>query len=142
MLTLFKSLFKKTKINIDEGGRDDRQQCPLATVVLKVELRSQDITDKIHNLVSEFQGVLKVKSMDIQKQLVIITVMGTMDGQALAEYLKKKLKRTVEIVPPKNDNESNVYMASIAKPTTYADFGYNARDFRATIPCLPRQGMG
>ncbi|KAK3185058.1 hypothetical protein Dsin_032344 [Dipteronia sinensis] len=133
----------KTKINIDDGcgGDNNGLQCSLATVVLKVGLRSQDSIDKIRKLVRGFQGVKEV-SMDIQKQLVIITVMGTMDGQALAEYLKKKLKRPVEIVPPKNDKEYNVYMASMAKPTTYADFGYNARDFHANIPCLPRQGMG
>ncbi|KAK2665942.1 hypothetical protein Ddye_004516 [Dipteronia dyeriana] len=130
---LFK-LFKKTKINIDDVGEGDAdnngQQCPLPTVVvLMVWLRSQDSIDKIHKLVRGFKGV-KETSMAKQKQQVI--VMGTMDSQALVEYLKKKLKRTVEIVPPMNDKES----------TTDDGFKFNARNFHANIPCLPRKGMG
>lgn len=44
-------------------------------------------------------------SMDRQKDLV--TVKGTMDMKALAHILSEKLKKTVEIVPPKKEKDGD-----------------------------------
>lgn len=43
--------------------------------------------------------------MSIDKQKELVTVKGSMDMKALAESLQEKLKRPVEIVPPKKDNK-------------------------------------
>lgn len=49
-----------------------------------------------------YAGVESV-NMDGAKDLV--TVKGTMDAKELTPYLKKKLKRNVEVVPPKKDDD-------------------------------------
>ena len=41
--------------------------------------------------------------MAIDKEKEMVTVKGTMDVKALAENLMEKLKRRVEVVPPKKD---------------------------------------
>lgn len=43
--------------------------------------------------------------MSVDKQKELVTVKGTMDAKALTENLKEKLRRPVEIVPPKKDKE-------------------------------------
>ncbi|KAK6126217.1 hypothetical protein DH2020_040038 [Rehmannia glutinosa] len=48
-------------------------------------------------------GVISVTT-DLQKDLV--TVIGTMDVKKLTTYLKDKLKRGVEIIPPKKNDDS------------------------------------
>ena len=42
-----------------------------------------------------------VESVDIDKQKDLVTVKGAMDAKDLVPYLNDKLKRTVEVVPPK-----------------------------------------
>ncbi|KAL5856433.1 hypothetical protein ACOSQ3_003891 [Xanthoceras sorbifolium] len=61
-------------------------------------------------------------SIDMQRQLV--TVKGTMDSEALTEYLKDTLKRPVEIVPPKKDEEDKE-----SDDSGDDSNGYNARDY-------------
>ncbi|GMI81884.1 HEAVY METAL ASSOCIATED PROTEIN 53, EAVY METAL-ASSOCIATED ISOPRENYLATED PLANT PROTEIN3 [Hibiscus trionum] len=93
-------------------GSDDKQEkkpkeAPLTTVDLKVQLKCQcqGCILKIRRIVFEAKGVHELK-VDTQKELV--TVKGTMDVKALAEALKDKLKKNVEIVPPpKKEKESN-----------------------------------
>lgn len=46
-----------------------------------------------------------VSKVDIDTQKDLVTVKGTMDAKALQPYLKEKLKRGVEIVPPKKDGD-------------------------------------
>ncbi|KAI9193961.1 hypothetical protein LWI28_001765 [Acer negundo] len=80
---------------------------PVTTAVLKVVLHCQGCIEKIHKLVSKFEGV---KDMSVDKQKDLITVKGTMDVEALTECLKDRLKKPVEIVPPKKEKgekESN-----------------------------------
>ena len=42
-----------------------------------------------------------VEHVAVNPQKDLVTVKGTMDAKTLPEYLKKKLERRVEIVPPK-----------------------------------------
>ncbi|GAA0153897.1 hypothetical protein LIER_12025 [Lithospermum erythrorhizon] len=72
-----------------------------STVVLKIQLHCDGCAHKIKRIISKFDGVDHV-SIDHQKDLV--TVKGTMDVKELAHYLKEKLKRGVEIVPPKKED--------------------------------------
>lgn len=44
--------------------------------------------------------------MSVDRQKDLVTIMGTMDTKALAKILKEKLKRSVEIVPPKKENDN------------------------------------
>ncbi|KAL5856431.1 hypothetical protein ACOSQ3_003889 [Xanthoceras sorbifolium] len=62
-------------------------------------------------------------SMDMERQLV--TVKGTMDSEALTEYLKDTLKRPVEIVPPTKDDEDKESDDSGDDSNRY-----NARNYR------------
>ncbi|KAL5986385.1 hypothetical protein ACLOJK_014718 [Asimina triloba] len=71
------------------------------TVVLKTRLHCDGCIQKIRRIIKKIQGVEHV-SIDSQKDLV--TVKGAMDTKVLPSYLKEKLKRNVEIVPPKKDD--------------------------------------
>lgn len=44
--------------------------------------------------------------MEIDQQKDLVTVTGSMDMKALAESLQEKLRRPVEIVPPKKDKDA------------------------------------
>lgn len=50
-------------------------------------------------------GVAGFHEMSIDKEKDLVTVKGAMDMKAVAESLKVRLKRSVEIVPPKKDNK-------------------------------------
>ncbi|XP_057483513.1 heavy metal-associated isoprenylated plant protein 3-like [Actinidia eriantha] len=77
---------------------------PVTTAVMKVTLHCQGCIDRIRKAVTKTTGYHDM-SVDVQKNLV--TVKGTMDMKALAETLKEKFKRPVEIVPPKKDGGEN-----------------------------------
>lgn len=49
--------------------------------------------------------IVGVKEMALDKEKELVTVKGTMDAKALAESLKERLKRPVEVVPPKKEKE-------------------------------------
>ncbi|KAK1563433.1 hypothetical protein Q3G72_027541 [Acer saccharum] len=68
-----------------------------STVVLKFELHCEGCINKHKKTISKFKGVENV-TVDGARDLV--TVKGTMDAKELAPYLKKKLKKPVEVVPP------------------------------------------
>ncbi|ESR37731.1 hypothetical protein CICLE_v10028824mg [Citrus x clementina] len=88
----------------DNKSPDDKKpkEPPVTTAVLKLGLHCQGCIEKILKIVSKTKGVMD-KSIDKQKDTV--TVKGTMDAKALAEVLKERLKRPVEIVPPKKEKE-------------------------------------
>lgn len=46
--------------------------------------------------------------MTIDKEKDLVTVKGKMDAKALVQSLSEKMKRPVEIVPPKKDKENSV----------------------------------
>ncbi|KAL5786917.1 hypothetical protein ACOSP7_003866 [Xanthoceras sorbifolium] len=106
-----------------EKRKRDRKR-PLTTAVLKVALNSRGCINKINKLVWGFEGVTEM-SMDMERQLV--TVKGTMDSEALTEYLKDTLKRPVEIVPPTKDDEDKESDDSGDDSNRY-----NARNYRSS----------
>ncbi|XP_038970862.1 heavy metal-associated isoprenylated plant protein 3 [Phoenix dactylifera] len=73
----------------------------VTTVVLKIRLHCDGCIERITKRIRKIKGVQQVTA-DAQKDLV--TVKGTMDAKALPEVLKEKLKRAVEVVPPKKDD--------------------------------------
>ncbi|KAJ9694389.1 hypothetical protein PVL29_010061 [Vitis rotundifolia] len=87
----------------DEKKADDKKpkEAPVSTVVLKIRLHCDGCIHKIKKIISKSKGV-KTVTVDSQKDLVTVT--GTMDAKELKPYLEEKLRRTVEIVPPKKDD--------------------------------------
>ncbi|KAG9133055.1 hypothetical protein Leryth_025111 [Lithospermum erythrorhizon] len=78
------------------------KELPVTTAVLKVHLHCEGCIQKIHKIVSKTKGY---KEMKVDKQKDLVTVTGAIEMKSLAENLKKHLKRNVEIVPPKVDEE-------------------------------------
>ncbi|KAK7277509.1 hypothetical protein RJT34_22523 [Clitoria ternatea] len=73
-----------------------------STVVLKIILHCDGCITKIKRIIKKYQGVESV-NCDASKDLV--TVKGTMEVKDLVPYLSEKLKRNVEVVPPKNEGD-------------------------------------
>lgn len=108
-------------------------QPPVTTAVLKLGLHCQGCVQKIQKFVSKTSGqnfsfflqftwalftvhnletqmgsswrVSGVKNVTIERQKDLVTVTGTMDAKTLAEGLKRRMKREVEIVPQKKEKE-------------------------------------
>ncbi|XP_077220596.1 heavy metal-associated isoprenylated plant protein 3-like [Tasmannia lanceolata] len=92
---------KKTEEKAEKKPDEKKIKEPqVTTVVLKIRLHCEGCIQKIRRIILKIKGVEHV-SIDPQKDLV--TVRGTMDVKNLPVYLKEKLKRNVEIVPPKKD---------------------------------------
>lgn len=87
----------KTAVKKDEKKP---KELPVTTAVLKVPLHCQGCIGKIHKVVSKTKGYIE---MSIDKNKDLVTVKGAMDMKLLADVLKQKLKRAVEVVPPKKD---------------------------------------
>ncbi|XP_051152598.1 heavy metal-associated isoprenylated plant protein 3-like [Andrographis paniculata] len=95
----------KEKTEEDEKGTNGDQKLPKEAVVLKIKLHCGGCAHKIKRVIlKNIDGVNSVTT-DLRKDLV--TVIGTMDTKQIAPYLKEKLKRGVEIVPPPNKIENN-----------------------------------
>ncbi|XP_072087728.1 heavy metal-associated isoprenylated plant protein 3-like [Arachis hypogaea] len=75
---------------------------PVTTVVLKVALHCQGCIERIQNTIFKIKGVSDVA---IDKEKETVTVKGTMDAKALVGSLTNRLKRKVEVVPPRKDNK-------------------------------------
>ncbi|KAJ0098295.1 hypothetical protein Patl1_22192 [Pistacia atlantica] len=75
---------------------------PVTTAVLKLAYHCEGCIEKIKKTLLKTKGVL---SMTVDKQKELVTIQGIMDAKALAQTLKERLKRPVEIVPPKKENE-------------------------------------
>nr|KJB56220.1 hypothetical protein B456_009G110700 [Gossypium raimondii] len=99
---------EKDKNQPSDNSKQEKKpkEAPLTTADLKVQLKCQcqGCILKIRKIISETKGVQELK-VDTQKELV--TVKGTMDVKALAEVLKDKLKKNVEIVLPKKEKDGN-----------------------------------
>ncbi|MBA0851790.1 hypothetical protein Goshw_026228 [Gossypium schwendimanii] len=80
------------------------KEAPVTTADLKVQLKCQcqGCIVKIRKIVSDTKGVHEFKVDEVKE---MVTVKGTMDVKALAEALKDKLKKSVEIVPPKKEKD-------------------------------------
>ncbi|RXI04649.1 hypothetical protein DVH24_038923 [Malus domestica] len=104
----------KKDTNKDDGGdakkkqpeksNDDKKpkEPPVTTAVLKLNLHCQGCIKKIHKIVTKTKGF---NDMSVDKEKELVTVKGSMDMKVLAESLKEKLKRSVDIVPPKKEKE-------------------------------------
>ncbi|KAK1261076.1 hypothetical protein QJS04_geneDACA002130 [Acorus gramineus] len=102
---------KDGKGDDNKNGSDDKgdgkpadkkpKEAQPTTVVLKIRLHCEGCIHKIRRIIYKIKGVQHV-AIDSQKDLV--TVKGTMDVKELPLYLKEKLKRGVEVVPPKKDD--------------------------------------
>lgn len=104
----------------------------MTTAVLKVALHCQGCIERIRKTVSKTKGAAfcfcfcffilfcvdfvegnifwlgggaGVHHMEIDKEKETVTVKGTMDAKALAGNLTEKLRRKVEVVPPKKEKE-------------------------------------
>ncbi|KAE9620576.1 putative heavy metal-associated domain, HMA [Lupinus albus] len=93
----------------EKDNKPTEKEPPVTTVVLKVSLHCQGCIDRITKIVYKTKGV---HNMSIEKEKDTISVKGIMDVKALVEDLINKLKRKVEVVPPKkeksNDKEGEV----------------------------------
>ncbi|POO01151.1 Heavy metal-associated domain containing protein [Trema orientale] len=89
--------------NKPDDKKPKEKEPPVTTAVLKLRLHCQGCIGKIHKTVTKTKGF---KDMAIDKQKELVTVIGSMDMKALAETLQDKLKRPVEIVPPKKEKDA------------------------------------
>ncbi|KAK6943864.1 Heavy metal-associated domain, HMA [Dillenia turbinata] len=86
----------------DDKGKADEKKAEEkkpkeSTAVLKIRLHCEGCISKIRKIISKYNGVNSV-TVDAQKD--IVTIKGTMDVKDLVPFLKQKLKRSVEVVPP------------------------------------------
>ncbi|KAE8692901.1 AMP-dependent synthetase and ligase family protein isoform 1 [Hibiscus syriacus] len=90
----------------DNGKKSEKKpkEAPVTTADLKVQPYCQcwGCTVKIRKIVADTKGVHELK---VDKVKELVTVKGTMDVKALAEALKDKLKKKVEIVPLKKEKD-------------------------------------
>lgn len=82
---------------------DKKDKETMTTTVLKVALHCQGCIESIGKTVKKTKGV---KEMSIDKEKDTITVQGTMDVKSLVNNLTEKLKRKVEVVPPKKEKKN------------------------------------
>ncbi|KAM7255277.1 hypothetical protein ACFE04_020518 [Oxalis oulophora] len=93
----------ENKKDVDDANKKPQPPKPESTIVLKIRLHCDGCIHKIKKIISKFKGVNSV-SVDASKDLV--TVKGTMDPKALVPYLKQKLRRSVEVIPAKKDDDN------------------------------------
>ncbi|EYU36154.1 hypothetical protein ABFS82_14G240900 [Erythranthe guttata] len=94
---------QKSNEKSDEKKKPNQKEPPVTTAVLKVHLHCDGCIQKIYKTISKTKGY---KDMEIDKQKDLVRVTGAMDMKALAENLQKHLKKNVEIVPSKKENEN------------------------------------
>jgi copper chaperone CopZ len=97
-----KSDEKKPEEKKAEEKKPEEKKPKESTVVLKIRLHCDGCITKIKKIIMKFKGVQTV-NFDGDKDLV--TVKGTMEPKDLVEYLKEKLKRNVDMVAPKKEEE-------------------------------------
>lgn len=95
----------KDKNSNEKNKKDDEKnakQIPVASAMLKVPLHCEGCIQKIFRIVSKTKGY---EEMKLDKPNDVVMVKGAMDMKALAETLKKHLKRDVQILQPKKDEK-------------------------------------
>ncbi|XP_057782587.1 heavy metal-associated isoprenylated plant protein 3-like [Salvia miltiorrhiza] len=93
---------KKTSNKSDEKKSKEKEPT-VTTAILKVHLHCEGCIQKIRRIVVKTKGY---RDMKIDKQKETVTVTGAFDMKALAEVLKKHLKREVQIMPQKKEGEN------------------------------------
>ncbi|KAA8516571.1 hypothetical protein F0562_016923 [Nyssa sinensis] len=82
----------------DKKAEDKKPKEPqVSTVVLKIQLHCDGCAKKIKRIIIKIDGV---ESVTVDEKKDLVTVKGTMDAKVLAPFLKEKLRRNVEVVPP------------------------------------------
>ncbi|KAK8487431.1 hypothetical protein V6N13_030050 [Hibiscus sabdariffa] len=72
-----------------------------SAVVLKIRTHCDGCIQKIRKIIFKFDGV---QSVDVDGAKDLVSVKGTMEVKDLVPYLKQKLRRNVDVVPPKKDD--------------------------------------
>ncbi|KAL2472369.1 Heavy metal transport/detoxification superfamily protein [Abeliophyllum distichum] len=93
---------KSDKKPEEKKAEEKKPKEPTAsTVVMKIKLHCDGCAHKIKRIINKnIDGVDSVTT-NLEKDLVMVN--GTMDIKHLTAFLKEKLNRSVEIVPPKKD---------------------------------------
>ncbi|CAH9119462.1 unnamed protein product [Cuscuta europaea] len=84
----------------NDGNWDDKKKQMVTTTILKMNLHCDGCLHKIHKIVSKSKGYME---MAVEREKDQLMVTGILDMKALADNLKKQMKRNVEIVPPKKE---------------------------------------
>ncbi|XP_039013412.1 heavy metal-associated isoprenylated plant protein 6-like isoform X1 [Hibiscus syriacus] len=84
-----------------EQKKEEKKPPKESTVVLKMRTHCDGCIRKIRKIILKVDGVQSV-NVDGAKDLA--TVKGTMDVKDLVPYLQQKLRRNVDVVPPKKDD--------------------------------------
>ncbi|XP_021897685.1 heavy metal-associated isoprenylated plant protein 5 [Carica papaya] len=92
---------KKPEEKKEEKKEEEKKTPKESTVVLKIRLHCDGCIQKIKRIISKIKGVAMVT---IEGGKDLVTVKGIMEVNELVPYLKGKLKRNVEVVPPKKDD--------------------------------------
>ncbi|KAG6435186.1 hypothetical protein SASPL_100056 [Salvia splendens] len=93
---------EKNTSNKSDAEKSDHKEPPVTTAQLKVHLHCEGCIQKIRKIIVKTKGY---RDMQIDKQKEMVTVTGALDMKALAEVLKKHLKREVQIVAAKKETE-------------------------------------
>ncbi|WZZ04745.1 hypothetical protein YC2023_090666 [Brassica napus] len=91
-----------TKVNNDAKAHVKTTMIAVSTVSLKLNCACDGCVKRIHKTISKTKGVYQVK-IDREKEVVSVT--GTMEVKTVTENLKRKLKKTVQVVPEKKDKK-------------------------------------
>ncbi|KAK8561931.1 hypothetical protein V6N13_148930 [Hibiscus sabdariffa] len=84
-----------------EEKKEEKKPPKESTVVLKIRTHCDGCINKIRKIILKVNGV---QSVDVDGAKDLVTVKGTMDVKDLVPYLKQKLRRNVDVVPPKKDD--------------------------------------
>ncbi|KAE8717015.1 putative acylphosphatase [Hibiscus syriacus] len=84
-----------------EEKKEEKKPPKESTAVLKIRTHCDGCIHKIRKIILKVDGV---QSVDVDGAKDLVTVKGTMDVKDLVPYLKQKLRRNVEVVPPKKDD--------------------------------------
>ncbi|KAK7337094.1 hypothetical protein VNO77_17653 [Canavalia gladiata] len=93
---------KKPEEKKPEEKKPEEKSPKESTVVLKIRLHCDGCIHKIRKIILKTKGV---DSVNIEGGKDLVTVKGTMEVKEMVPYLKEKLKRNVEVVPPKKDDD-------------------------------------
>lgn len=92
---------EKEKENKPEEKKKDKEPAVITTV-LRVHLHCDGCAQSVKKTILKMKGVQSVEP-DLKNHTV--TVKGTVDPNKLVEYLHRKTRKHVEIVPPKKDGD-------------------------------------
>ncbi|XP_027352631.1 heavy metal-associated isoprenylated plant protein 6-like [Abrus precatorius] len=93
---------KKPEEKKPEDKKPEEKSPKESTVVLKIRLHCDGCIQKIRKIILKTKGVESVK---IEEGKDLVTVKGTMGVKEMVPYLNEKLKRNVEVVPPKKEDD-------------------------------------